>query len=137
MSIHNKSKEIFNLLSKYLTTDSKFNPMVKTKVIENQYPLVVFETRTNTLDSMTQDMFRLDMVRNLSFEISVFAINKGNVTAEEICDELSNLICEVMQEYYGMQGGIDGKLQNINTAKATKYVLHFDCKWNVRQNRIY
>ena len=137
MSIHDKSKEIFDLLSKYITTDSKFSPMVKTKVVDNQYPLVVFETNANTLDSMSQDMFRLDMVRNLSFEISVFAINIGNVRAEEICAELSSLICEVMQEYYGMQGGIDGKVQNINTAKATKYVLHFNCKWNVRQNRIY
>lgn len=137
MSINKKSEEIFELINKYLTKASIYSPTIKKSIVDNTYPLVVFETNANTISSITQDMYRLDQVRNLSFEISVFAINKNNISSEIICDELSNLVCEVMNEYYGMQGGIDAKLKNINTAKATKYVLHFNCKWNVKQNTIY
>lgn len=137
MNINSKSNEIYELLKKYLQKASKYNPSVLDNVVDNKYPLVVFETNTNNIDSITQDKYRLDQVRNLSFEISVFAENINEISSIDICEELSSLVCEVMNEYYGMQGGIDAKLKNINTAKATKYVLHFNCKWNVRQNIIY
>lgn len=141
LNIDRKSEEIFQLLKKYITSEyvSKQNEeiTVKKNVIDNVYPLVVFETNKNNVDSITQDRYRLDHVRNLSFEISIFAVTIGNVNSSVICDELANYVCEVMTLYYGMQGGIDAKLKNINTAKATKYVLHFSCKWNVRQNIIY
>lgn len=137
MNINSKSEEIYELLKKYLQKASKYNPDVLDNVIDNKYPLVVFETNTNNIDSISQDKYRLDQVRNLSFEISVFAININEISSIDICEEISALVCEVMNIYYGMQGGIDAKLKNINTAKATKYVLHFSCKWNVRQNTIY
>lgn len=137
ININRKSEEIYQTIKSYVIKHSIYNPQVLKNVVDNTYPLVVFETNTNTIDSITQDMYRLDQVRNLSFEISIFAINLDNVSSETICDELANLVCDVMQGGYTMQGGIDAKLKNINTAKATKYVLHFNCKWNVRQNRIY
>lgn len=140
-NINRKSQEIYNLLKTYIKNNytPKHNEQISvlTSVVDKAYPLVVFETNSNTLDSITQDAYRLDQVRNLSFEISVFAVNVENVNSNIICDELSNLICEIMNVYYGMQGGLDAKLQNINTAKATKYVLHFNCKWNTRTNIIY
>lgn len=135
--INSKSDEIFAKLSKYITNHSQYNPKVKRNVIDNTYPLVVFEENTNTIDTITQDMYRLNQVRNLSYEISIFAINIDNNDSGVICDELASLVCDVMQEYYLMQGGIDAKLKNINTAKARKYVLHFNCKWNVRGNMLY
>lgn len=137
MSIYTKEKEIYQVLQKYIEKKSEYNPIVLTKTVDNTYPLVVFETNSNTSNLITQDMYRLDRVRNLSFEISIVAINKGTISSEAICDELADLVCDVMQDYYRMQGGLDAKLKNINTAKATKYVLHFSCKWNVRQNIIY
>ena len=137
MSVNSFSEKLYEILKDYLKGQSLYNPIVLDSVVDNKYPLVVFETNTNTLDSITQDRYRLDQVRNLSFEISVFAVNINEVSSIDICEEISNLICELMNVYYGMQGGIDAKLKNINTAKATKYVLHFNCKWNVRQNIIY
>ena len=137
MSIYTKEKEIYQILQKYIEKKSEYNPIVLTKTVDNTYPLVVFETNSNKSNLITQDMYRLDRVRNLSFEISIVAINKGTISSEAICDELADLVCDVMQDYYRMQGGLDAKLKNINTAKATKYVLHFSCKWNVRQNIIY
>lgn len=137
MNINSKSNEIYELLKKYLQKASKYNPSVLDNVIDNKYPLVVFETNANNLESITQDRYRLDQIRNLSFEISVFAVNINEISSIDICEELSSLVCEVMNEYYGMQGGIDARLKNINIAKATKYVLHFNCKWSVRQNKIF
>ena len=137
MGVNSFSEKLYEILKDYLKGQSLYNPIVLDSVVDNKYPLVVFETNTNTLDSITQDRYRLDQVRNLSFEISVFAVNINEVSSIDICEEISNLICELMNVYYGMQGGIDAKLKNINTAKATKYVLHFNCKWNVRQNIIY
>lgn len=141
IDINKKSEEIFNNIKKYIQAKyiSKSNEQVEIKknIVDNTYPLVVFETNANTSDYITQDMFKLDQVRNLSFEISVFAININQINSSVICDELANLVCQVMNVYYGMQGGIDAKLKNINPAKATKYVLHFNCKWNVKQNTLY
>ena len=137
MAINSKSEEIYEALKSYLQEQSQYNPIVLDNVIDNKYPLVVFETNTNNLESITQDRYRLNQVRNLSFEISVFAVNINDTSSIDICEEISNYICEVMNVYYGMQGGIDAKLKNINTAKATKYVLHFNCMWNVRHNIIY
>lgn len=139
--INKKSEEIFNNLKKYIqakyVVKQKENIEIKKNIVDNTYPLVVFETNANTSDYITQDNFRLDQVRNLSFEISIFAININQINSSVICDELANLVCYVMTEYYGMQGGIDFKSKNINAAKATKYVLHFNCKWNVKQNILY
>lgn len=135
--INSKSDEIFEVLSNHIAKHNQYNAKVKRNVIENVYPLVVFEENTNTLDTITQDRYRMNSVRNLSFEISIFAININNVDSGVICDELADLVCDVMQDYYLMNGGIDAKLKNINTAKARKYVLHFNCKWDVKTNLVY
>ena len=135
--INGKTNEIYQLLKEYIVKKSKYNPSVLKNVIDNQYPLVVFENNVNTLDYRTQDRYRLDQVRSLSFEINIFAIKQNNIDRCMLCDELANLVCDVMQEYYGMQGGLDAKLKNINSSKATKYVLHFTCKVDVRRNKIY
>lgn len=135
--INRKINEIYQVLKEYIVKKSKYNPIVLKNVIDNKYPLVVFENNVNTLEYRTQDRYRLDQVRNLSFEINIFAIAQDNIDSSIICDELTNLVCDVMQEYYGMQGGLDAKLKNINSSKATKYVLHFTCKVDVRRNKIY
>ena len=141
LNINKKSDEIFNnlkrfILAKYTPKDNEQIEVLK-NVVDNKYPLVVFETNSNSTDSLTQDEYRMDHVRNLSFEVNILAINIGHIDASVICEELSNLVCYVFNQYYGMQGGIDAKLKNINPAKAKKYVLHFNCKWNVRQNILY
>ena len=141
LDFNKKSEEIHQNLKKYILAkyNKKQNEQVEVlkNVVDNKYPLVVFETNANTTNYLTQDSYRMDQVRNLSFEVSIFAVNIGNIDASIICDELSNLVCDVFIQYYGMQGGLDAKLKNINTAKAKKYVLHFNCKWDVKRNIIY
>ena len=41
--INVKTNEIYQLLKEYIVKKSKYNPSVLRNVIDNQYPLVVFE----------------------------------------------------------------------------------------------
>lgn len=137
INIKELSNSIFKYLKKEIEKDNKYGTQIKKNVVDKVYPLIVFENNTNTLDSQSRDSYRLDIVRNLSFEISIFAISQDSIDGSVICDELSNIVSYVMEGKFGMQGGLDACLKNINTDKATKYVLHYNCKWNVRQNIIY
>ena len=40
---------------------------IKKNIVDNTYPLVVFETNANTSDYITQDTFRLDQVKKFKF----------------------------------------------------------------------
>lgn len=137
INIKELSNSIFKYLKKEIDKNNQYNAQIKKNVVDKMYPLVVFEENANILDSQTRDIYRLDIVRNLSFEISIFAITQNNIDSSIICDELANIISGVMEGKFGMQGGLDACLKNINTDKATKYVMHYNCKWNVRQNIIY
>ncbi len=128
---------IFNFLKKHIENKNKYNAIVMKGVVDETYPLVVFEVNSNVTESVSQDKFRLDQTRNVSFEISVFAINEGKTNSSIICDELANLVCEVMNGYYLMQGGVDAQLRNINSSQATKYVLHFIYNSNGKRNICY
>lgn len=137
INIKELSNSIFKYLKKEIEKDNKYGTQIKKNVVDKAYPLIVFENNTNTLDSQSRDIYRLDVIRNLSFEISIFATSQDSIDSSVICDELSNIVSYVMEGKFGMQGGLDACLKNINTDKATKYVLHYNCKWNVRQNIIY
>lgn len=128
---------VFNKIKKYVLENSNYNPKVFQNVVDKTYPLIVVENNSNRLYSQTQDIYRLDVTRALSFEISILAINVENVDSSIICNELSNLVNYVMQEELNMQGGLDACLKNINTDKATKYILHYNCILDARHNIIY
>lgn len=136
-NINELPNEIFQYIKKYVNENSVYSPNVVKSAINIEYPSVVFQTNANTLNSQNQGIYKLDIVRNLSFAIDIYAIKKGNIDSSIICDELSNIVNYVMQEMFGMQGGIDNRIFNINTSGATQYVLHYNCLWNVKKNNIY
>ena len=138
MKLFEKSNEIYNAIKKYVDNYSNYNVAVKKSVIENVYPLIVYEMRSSNIDIKTQDRYSLDKVYNMNFEISIFAINDKNINSNVICEELSQIVMNVFECVFGMsEGGLDAIIQNINTSNATKYVLHYSCKYNPRQNIIY
>ena len=130
------SNHIFKYLKNHIEKNSKYNPKVSQNIEEKKYPLVVFEDMLNNISSQNLGECKLDVVRSLNFEISIFAINSNGISSQYICEELSNLVCEIMQDKFNMQGGLDNCLKNINTDKATKYILHFNCEWNIGNNII-
>lgn len=133
--INYKSEEIFNSLKEYVESKNSYKAVVKKSAIKNQFPIVIFEELNNSLNSVAN--FSMSEIRDLNYEISIIAINEKNINSATICDELSALVIMVMQRYYGMRGGINAKLFNINESKATKYVLRFSTEWNVARNRLY
>lgn len=128
---------IFKYLKKAIEENDIYNASVKRHVIDKKYPLVVFNTNQNRLSSQSQDSYRLNIVRNLSFEINIFAVSQANIDSTIICDELANITNMIMQDQFGMQGGIDNKIDNINTDNATEYILRYTCAWDLRHNMIY
>ncbi len=136
-NINELPNQIFQYIKSIVKENSVYNPEVVKSAINISYPSVVFQTNANTLNSQNQGKIKLDIVRNLSFTIDIYAIKINNIDSSIICDELSNIVNYVMQEMFGMQGGIDNKIYNINTSGATQYVLHYNCLWNVRKNIIY
>lgn len=137
MNRFEKANEIYSNLKDYISNKSKFKPEIKRTVIKNIYPLVVFEELTNTLESVSQDCNSLEEMRNLSYEINIYAIPQNEIDADQICSEIANLVMNIMQKYYHMQGGLDARFININSSKATQYTLRFYCKWYMARNMIY
>lgn len=137
ISVNSLKDEIFSTLRDYVKKEFKLVEGVRIMqyVEENSYPLIVFENNTNNISSRTRD--RIYETRNLSFTIDIYAINVGSINSLQICEELSDLVINVMQGIYDMNGGITAKLSNINTAKATKFVLHFNCEWWTNKNKIF
>lgn len=140
ININSLNNEIFDTLKRVIESESNnHNAIVRKRVIEKQYPLIIFECRSNTQSSASRDFYGIERTRALSFEIDIYAVDdrKNNISAEMICDDLENLVTQVMQGIYRMQGGTDAKLHNINSENATQYVLHFNCEWYMNKKIIY
>ena len=97
MKLFEKSNEIYNAIKKYVDNYSNYNVAVKKSVIDNVYPLIVYEMRSSNIDIKTQDRYSLDKVYNMNFEISIFAINDKNINSNVICEELSQIVMNVFE----------------------------------------
>lgn len=137
MNVFSKSNEVFETLKTYIKKNSIYNPEVKKYSIKNSYPMVVFEEITNTLNSVSCDYNQRQEFRNLNYEINIYAIPINKINSDIICEELANLVIDVMQRYYRMEGGLDARFININSSNASQYTLHFSCKWDMERNYIY
>ena len=140
--INSLSDEIFNVLKDYIENhnkDNNYSAIVREKVIKTDLPLIVFDNRSNVEAYSTRDMYGMERTRDLSFEINIYANDdlKNQISSVKICKHLENLVTQVMQGMYRMQGGTDGKLHNINNSKTSQYILHFSCEWFMNRNIIY
>lgn len=137
--INYKANEIYNTINLYLSKNNKYNAKLKKRELNSFYPIICFENRSNVVNSSSLDNNTLDKIRSLSFEISILAVdnNKEQVSSIEICEYYENIIAYVMENVYKLKGGTDAKIYNINDEKATKFVMHYYCKWFVGKNMIY
>lgn len=138
IDINSLGNRIFNALTEYLNSElsSTINIPVRQYAIENNYPIVVFEENTNTDTSHTKDKYRMNSTRAVSYSISILAIDTPNMTSYDICDLVSSKIANFMENGLNMTGGIQGKFYNINNAKASKYVLRYNCTWDITNDTI-
>lgn len=136
--INYKSNEIYENLKEYILKNSKYkNVKVRKNEIQNEYPIIIFEEISNGLDSISQDENQLNEIRELSFEINIVAVSENGIDSTIICDYLSTLVINVMQRYYNMRGGIRARFKNINSSRASKNVLRFNCKWLIYKNILF
>lgn len=135
-NIFSLKQEIFNKLRDYINANYTLTDSceVKQYTEDNVYPLIVFSNNSNLLSNRTID--NVYQTRSLTFTIEIYAITIGKINSLQICEELANLCDQVMRNQYRMGGGLDARMTNINTAKASKYVLHYDCKWQTNKHRI-
>lgn len=134
-----KYEEIFNNIKNYIQKYYPSTKVIKHRNIKLQYPCIVVEENSNILGSMTKDSYGAEHIRELSYEVTIYAIDDvtNQKTSFEICDELSQMVLELMQQHYRMQGGVDAKIPFINDQNATQYTLHFSCQWYMNKNKVY
>lgn len=130
-------KSLFKTLNEYITTNSQFNPKVSTfKIDKITQPLVVFTEMSNIQD--LKSTHRKILTRNLNYYINIYAIQQDNISALQICEELAQLVLDVMQGYYGMNGGLTTAIPRYDGQAVTyQFVMTFTTKVNVNSNLIY
>ena len=143
ININEFSDKVFKTLQDFVEVKADKNltqnAIVRKKVIQTEFPLIIFENRSNTQGYVTKDNYGVERARNLSFEINIYAsdINSEQISGIQICENLENIVTYVMQYVYRMQGGTDAKIYNVNGSKITQFVLHFRCEWFINKNIIY
>lgn len=144
ININSLSNEIYKKLKEFVENNDKtksinHNAIVRKRLILQQYPLIVFNCRTNNESFKTKDNLCIEKGRQLSFEIDIYAIDdlKNEISSKQICEDLESIVTYFMQYIYKMKGGTDAKITNINSANATQYTLHFNCEWYINKNIIY
>lgn len=139
INVNYKYEEVFNNIKTYINKYYQDVKVIKHRAIKLQYPCVVVEQNSNILGSMSKDSYGKEHTRELSFEITIYAVDNQakQITGYQTCEQLEQMVINVMQRHYRMQGGTDARLPFINQDNATQFTLHFSCEWLMDKNIIY
>lgn len=128
------NNEILTNLKSYIETKFKSAWIGRNKV-SNQNPMIVFKEARNELNtkSTTYD----NTTRIMNYNINVYCHTLPN--SYQIVTELIILICEVMQGYYKMDGGLVGEIMNYKENEATGFIanLRFTTRFIPSKNKLY
>ena len=131
-----KDKEIFKNLKYYIENKSKYNPTVASSFLNNKYPLVIFERIKNSSGIKTTNY--INVSRNISYTVNCFARDINDISSSQICEELAQLVNEVMQDYYGMDGGVTTEISKFDGTPLThQTVLTYEISNIPKYNIIY
>lgn len=128
MEIANVQSSIYKNLRDYLKENSQYNPYVSTRIVENKNPLVVLEENRNEILERTTNYN--NRTRILNYTINIFADDIDEATSPTICRELTELVSDVMENYYHATGGVIGSIPRYNETSNTyqvqmKYTLKY------------
>ena len=132
-----KGQIIFQNLIKYINSNVDFEVVISQNLIENQYPLIIFEETSNTLGSYTKDRYKMNSTRQLSYTITIMAINTDEMYGIDICEILAQKVIELMEIGYNLKGGIYSKFSNVTTARSTEWTLKFNGELDLVNDIIY
>lgn len=138
MEIVGVEKSIFANLKTYLTSKSKYNPYVSMRVTDNKNPLVVITEERNDISIRTTNYVTNE--RLLNYSINIFAdddVNTGDDSVT-ISKELTQLVSEVMENYYHANGGVIGKIPRYDDTTNTYQVqMRYTLKYDPSRAKLY
>lgn len=139
INVNEKYEEVFYNIKTYINKFYNNVKVIKHRAIKLEYPCIVVEQNANTINYSTKDLYKLEKIRDLSFEITIYAIDDLTTqkSSFEICEALEQKVCEVMEEFYNMQGGCDARIARVNQDGATQFTLHYMCQWYMQKNKVY
>lgn len=132
-----KGQIIFDTLKKYIKSKADFDVTISQNLLENQYPLIIFEENSNTLGSYTTDRYRMNSTRQLSYTITIMAIDTDEIDGIDICEILAQRVIELMEIGYNFKGGIYSKFSNVTKARSTEWTLKFNGELDLVNDIIY
>ena len=121
---------VYNFLKDYIKNKVDFEvDVLKSKVAEQEKPLIVFSENQNGLFSTTTNYEH--NIRMLSYDIDIYC--KG-VQFEQIAKTLSSLVVNVMERHFKMNGGIVGVLPRY---KGEPNTIQVNLKYTTKYDPIY
>ena len=129
------SKEIFLTLKDYINKNANVETYVSRIKIDTKDIVIVFSEPHNVLQSKstTHD----NTIRTLNYNIEIFCRNQKDNYA--IANELAIFVCEVMQGYYKMMGGLQGIIPTFDgkNKDSFKSELRFTSNFYPNQNKLF
>ena len=79
----------------------------------------------------------MNSTRQLSYTITIMAINTDEMYGIDICEILAQKVIELMEIGYNLKGGIYSKFSNVTKARSTEWTLKFNGELDLVNDIIY
>ena len=126
--------EIFTNVKNYVESKINYEVYVNKSKIRKDMPTIIFEMPRNELQSRSTNY--TNTTRNINFNINVYCYGKHN--SRDIVEELSLLVCDVMNDYYKLKGGLIAILPTLDNQQPSYQAnLRFTATYKPNSLKIY
>lgn len=124
--------DVFKDLKEYILTNSKYNPYVLKKEPDDKlFPLVVVKEKSRNGQFTT--LKYTEYKYTFSLEINVYALDKGVISGETNCKEVSDLIERYFNEKYRMNVIVNPNVPNIDSS-VSRTLIQVNCTLDTKYN---
>lgn len=117
--------DFFKKIKAYLLENSIYSPSIFKKEPEEKiFPIVIVNELPRTFEYTT--LKYTDEIHTFAMEINIYSMQKGNVSAMTIADELTNLIEKYFYENYKVKIKVSKNVSNIDTA-VIRNIIQISC----------
>lgn len=129
------NKEIFLNLKDYIKNNASIETYVSRIKVDTKDVVIVFSEPHNVLQSKSTT--HNNTTRTLNYNIEIFCRNQKDNYA--IANELSILVCEVMQGHYKMMGGLQGIIPTFDGKNKDSFQaqLRFTSQFYPSKNKLF
>ena len=130
-SIQKLYDSFFKEIKEYLVNNSIYSPYIfKREPEEKLFPIVIVNELPRTFEYTT--LKYTDEIHTFALEINIYAMQKSNVSAITIANELTSLIEKYFYEKYKVKIKVSKNVSNIDTSVIRNIVqinCHIDTKY--------